>query len=292
MIKKEEILDLSRQLGLFPTTIEKDYVLGWILAGIVNHSAIAKDWVFKGGTCLKKCYFGNYRFSEDLDFTLLKSNQVNVDFLEAVFDQIGEWVYAESGIHLDAFRFEIYRNKSEGLSVQGRFKFQGPLRQKTNFPTIKLDLTSDEIVVLPPEIRPILHDYSDGPIDTSGILCYPKDEVFSEKLRALMQRSRPRDLYDVVHLFQKQKLDLATVKEVATQKFQFKKLPYPTFQEFQSHPYYPSLVSDWKRMIGHQVATLEPPDRYLDEISQVFKWLGSRIVEQDVAQSEITKAGS
>jgi Nucleotidyl transferase AbiEii toxin, Type IV TA system len=50
--------------------VEKDYVLGWILAGIYGHEELAESWVFKGGTCLKKCYFETYRFSEDLDFTL------------------------------------------------------------------------------------------------------------------------------------------------------------------------------------------------------------------------------
>jgi predicted nucleotidyltransferase component of viral defense system len=50
--------------------VEKDYVLGWILAGMYGHEELAESWVFKGGTCLKKCYFETYRFSEDLDFTL------------------------------------------------------------------------------------------------------------------------------------------------------------------------------------------------------------------------------
>jgi predicted nucleotidyltransferase component of viral defense system len=50
--------------------VEKDYVLGWLLAGIGEHPATRDTWVFKGGTCLKKCFFETYRFSEDLDFTL------------------------------------------------------------------------------------------------------------------------------------------------------------------------------------------------------------------------------
>lgn len=54
MITRQEIMDSSREFGLSPNVIEKDYVLGWILDGISNHSKISGDWVFKGGTCLKK----------------------------------------------------------------------------------------------------------------------------------------------------------------------------------------------------------------------------------------------
>lgn len=70
MIDRREILESASSLGLLPNVVEKDYVLGWLLAGINAHPALADAWVFKGGTCLKKCYFETYRFSEDLDFTL------------------------------------------------------------------------------------------------------------------------------------------------------------------------------------------------------------------------------
>ena len=70
MIDKREILATSRQTSLTPHVVEKDYVLGWMLAGICGHEDLAENWIFKGGTCLKKCFFETYRFSEDLDFTL------------------------------------------------------------------------------------------------------------------------------------------------------------------------------------------------------------------------------
>ena len=69
MIDKREILEAASSYSLQPSIVEKDYVLGWILAGIYAHEELAESWIFKGGTCLKKCYFETYRFSEDLDFT-------------------------------------------------------------------------------------------------------------------------------------------------------------------------------------------------------------------------------
>ena len=73
MIDRFEIMELSREVGLRPDAVEKDYVLGWVLVAIFNHPKLQDDWIFKGGTCLKKCYFETYRFSEDLDFTLRNS---------------------------------------------------------------------------------------------------------------------------------------------------------------------------------------------------------------------------
>lgn len=57
MIGKRELLDIAAAAGLNPHVIEKDYALGWALAGIFAHPDIRENWIFKGGTCLKKCYF-------------------------------------------------------------------------------------------------------------------------------------------------------------------------------------------------------------------------------------------
>lgn len=65
MIARAEILRLADTLGLEARVIEKDYVLGWVLHGIGRDPVISRKWIFKGGTCLKKCYFETYRFSED-----------------------------------------------------------------------------------------------------------------------------------------------------------------------------------------------------------------------------------
>ncbi len=68
MIKPGEIQIKARTEGVRDQQIEKDYVLSWILQGIAMHKALSKAIVFKGGTVLKKAYFEDYRFSEDLDF--------------------------------------------------------------------------------------------------------------------------------------------------------------------------------------------------------------------------------
>jgi predicted nucleotidyltransferase component of viral defense system len=51
--------------------LERDYCLAWFLAGL-SQSKLRDLLIFKGGTALKRCHFGDYRFSEDLDFTLAR----------------------------------------------------------------------------------------------------------------------------------------------------------------------------------------------------------------------------
>ena len=50
MISKNEILTRATETNLSPHVVEKDYVLGWLLAGINQHAALRTSWVFKGGT--------------------------------------------------------------------------------------------------------------------------------------------------------------------------------------------------------------------------------------------------
>jgi predicted nucleotidyltransferase component of viral defense system len=81
-------MDIATASELNPHVVEKDYVLGWILWGIYGKESLSNNWVFKGGTCLKKCFFETYRFSEDLDFTLRDLQQTILDLEISKFDAI------------------------------------------------------------------------------------------------------------------------------------------------------------------------------------------------------------
>ena len=152
MIDKRQILDAATALGLTPHVVEKDYVLGWLLWGVANHEAIADTWTFKGGTCLKKCFFETYRFSEDLDFTLADDIHLDEDFLRRVFADIADAVYDRTGIEVptNTQRFDLYRNPRGKLSCQARIAYRGPVSPRgSNMPRVKFDLTADELLVLP-----------------------------------------------------------------------------------------------------------------------------------------------
>ena len=142
MISKEEFKSVADETGLSPNVVEKDYVLGWLLAAINANKTLAPVWVFKGGTCLKKCYFETYRFSEDLDFTLTDDSHLDEEFLLGQFEQISEWIYEQSGIIIPADRqiFDIYDNPRGGRSCEGKVYYESYfVPGKKHIPKIKCD---------------------------------------------------------------------------------------------------------------------------------------------------------
>ena len=276
MIDRRELLVTAANLGLLPNVVEKDYVLGWLLAGIFNHPALADKWVFKGGTCLKKCYFETYRFSEDLDFTLTDESHLNVDFLVGTFREVSAWVYEQTGIELppDKVYFEVFRNRRDRPAGQGRISYRGPIAPSSgDLPRIKLDLTTDEILVLPPVDRPVSHPYTDAPEGAIMARCYSYEEVFAEKVRALAERARPRDLYDVVNLFRHDEFHPAStvIHETLAKKCAFKGIPFPTMATLA--PLHEELVADWAVMLTHQLPSLPPVEAFWSELPALFAWI-------------------
>src|SRR5438876_4139209 len=131
MIDRREILEAASSFSLLPNVVEKDYVLGWILAGINANEELAEGWVFKGGTCLKRCFFETYRFSEDLDFTIRATGHINEAFLRSAFATVATWVYDNCGVEIppDTISFEIYVNPRGKQVVQGKIGYRGPLQR-------------------------------------------------------------------------------------------------------------------------------------------------------------------
>jgi len=282
MIDRQEILEFAGEVGLDPNVVEKDYVLGWMLAGISQHAHTRDSWLFKGGTCLKKCYFETYRFSEDLDFTLLDGAHLDERFLRALFTEIAQWIYDESGIELpDASRtFDVYRNPRGKTSAQGRAGYRGPMRRQGDLPRIRLDLTDDERVVRGGERRPVHHPYSDKPEAGIQVMAYCFEEVFAEKFRALAERERPRDLYDVIHLHRHDTgADRAAVLEILTQKCEFKGIAVPTLDSLQNSAHHAALRADWEQMLAHQLPQLPPFEAFWSELPAVFDWLRQEPIE-------------
>ena len=126
-------------------------------------------------------------------------------------------------------------------------------------PRIKLDLTAKECVVLPPIPSQVFHPYSDAPDGGITIRSYAYEEVFGEKIRALAERTRPRDLYDVINLFRnaESRPDAGVFRDVLLQKCKFKGIDFPSLDQLESHR--PSLENGWTQMLAHQLPSLPRP---------------------------------
>jgi predicted nucleotidyltransferase component of viral defense system len=275
-----DIRERAGEWGLSPDVVEKDYVLGWLLAGIGADPVLGRTFVFKGGTCLKKCYFETYRFSEDLDFTLLEGAPSDPESLAAAFTRVAERIQSMAGLDLppDQFRFEVYQNPRRRPSIEGRLYYRGPLpRAAGNLPRIKLDLTADEILVRPSVLRPVWHPYPDaGSMGHARVRSYSYDELFGEKLRALLERSRPRDLYDIVNMFwyEPERPDASAVVEAFRAKCQFKGIEAPLTPEGLLPPEHRvDLEADWAPMLSHQLPVLPALGQFVTALADVARWL-------------------
>jgi len=276
MIGRAELLDMASRVSLSPHVVEKDYVLGWVLAGLACQEEVADFWVFKGGTCLKKCLFETYRFSEDLDFTLLDAAHLDEGFLRKILASLGRWIYDETGIEFpEAMQsIELYRNPRGKLVCQGKLSYRGPISPTgKNLPRIKIDLSADECVVEEPQRMPVLHPYSDMPREGIRVLAYSYAELFGEKVRALGERTRPRDLYDVIHLYRQhaRRPSPERLLEILRQKCRCKDVSVPTFEGVMLSR--AALEASWESMLGHQLPSLLPLDAFLEELPSFFGWL-------------------
>ncbi len=290
MIPSREIANLAGEWQLAHHVVEKDYVLGWLLAGIAQHQH-TRPWAFKGGTCLRKCWFETYRFSEDLDFTVAEGD-LDIDHLMTVFTEIAEWLDNECGLRLivDDKAFRQRTNKRGQPTIEGRLAYIGPLGSPTP-PKVKLDLTADEVLVRDLEQRPVLHPFSDAPGRSNtavlaDVVCYSLPELLGEKIRALAERCRPRDLYDVVHTHRHPGLigRVPDVVAVLEAKCAHAAIETPTLESIQATPFRSEIETEWANMLGHQLPFLPQFEDFWSQLDDVFTWLEGALPAAPLAE--------
>ena len=201
MISASELFKQAHRLGVGDRVIEKDYVLSWLLIAIAE-SELRNKLVFKGGTALKKCYFPDYRFSEDLDFTLC-SDLPHDDLIES-FKALFPWLGGRVNLTLTLRSAELSVFESSTLLIN----YVGPLKASLGSRHLKIDVTRGELLLYPLAERLVQASYSDFPLDVT-LPTYSLEEVLIEKLCALIGRTEPRDLYDVYLLFQWGDVDIS-----------------------------------------------------------------------------------
>lgn len=154
---------------------------------------------FKGGTVLKKIYIEDYRYSEDLDFTLLQETLSNEELL-GDFEKIFEFIKEETNISLQ----QIEDTEHESGSINFYIGYAGPLGGTNKL--VKIDITRKEKLEFEPVMKPAFFHYSD--LAALQVLSYTLEEVLIQKMCALMGRTQPRDLYDLWYLLEYEKMDI------------------------------------------------------------------------------------
>lgn len=195
MIKPGEIQKKAREVAVRDQQIEKDYILSWILQGIAQHVNLSEVIVFKGGTVLKKAWFKDYRFSEDLDFTLLDDSITNEQIF-SWFAEVFEYIKEEANIPLEI----IDDNEHEDGGINFYINYVGPLGGYGQNKRVKVDISRSELLVFEPVLKNLHLAYSDQ--EEHQLLCYSLEEVLVEKMRSVIQRMQARDYYDIWYLLE------------------------------------------------------------------------------------------
>ncbi len=199
MLNKEELIKLKPSLGFNLGQAEKDYLQHLFLLFLSRH--LKNELVFKGGTALQKAY-GLNRFSEDLDFTL--NTDTNI---EEIIEKI------KKDIENFGFKTE-YKALSSKISKCYKLRIKGPLYDGTerSIAGLRIEISLRRDLFLKSDTREVIPVYQD--LQPYIILIMNAEEILAEKIRAVFQREKARDIYDIWFLLKKGiKIDYSLVKK-------------------------------------------------------------------------------
>jgi predicted nucleotidyltransferase component of viral defense system len=277
MITTVELKKAAAAEGIPFHSTEKDYVLGWVLWGIANHPTLSKEFVFKGGTALRKCYFAHYRFSEDLDFTI-RGAALDKRKLEEHLKVCADSIARASGLEMSLDDLRQIRDEEGEEALKGKLLYVGPSKQVTTKPAIKLDLTYYEQVLETPMQRKIIQRYSDA--EEASIHVYSLEEIAAEKMRSMLQQirrvARPRDWYDVWYLLTVADVDWPRTKELFRRKCAFKGVLFERAEDFFEKTLIEKVAGAWDRSLAHQLKDVPPFEEVRRELRLLLERLNSK----------------
>ena len=189
---------LADRSGSGRVAVEKDFVISVILmliSKLPEFSRYSDKMVFRGGTCIKKVFFPKEtRFSEDLDFANLTPEESS-SFLQEVNHLIGR--------NLGVTTFERSETEYKNESGLDFILYYTSLLQQRNHITFNLSTASpiEQVKRMKVDVSPFFRK-------SPNVLCMTLKEIVSEKMRALLQRKKPRDVFDVWFLIHEKGIKL------------------------------------------------------------------------------------
>lgn len=256
-----------RRLGLPWEALERGYLLSWVLAGIAQADALRDTLVFKGGTALKKCYFGDYRFSEDLDFSAVDPAPIGAAMDAAIKKACHDAVkllapYAPVEILCERHVERApHPTGQEAFDIRARFPWHRQPHTK-----VMVEIAPDEKLLKPYGRRPVLHDYGE-PLEAQ-VLVYSLEEIVAEKLRAVLQhlraleergwvRSRARDYYDLWRILgYGDHLDISGFEGFLRDKCAIRGVSFAGPKDFFPETLLSQVEKTWERWLGPLVPDL------------------------------------
>jgi len=269
----------ARRCAIPYETILKDYAIGHVLSAIASEPSLASTLVMKGGTALKKLYFGDYRFSEDLDFSGIAAPKgaALARALRSAGSRAQDRMSATGPFSVVVERVAHRQDHPSGQEDMV-FRVQFPW-QRQPLCTVKIEVTADEPVLLPTVVRTILHAYDE---ELPGeIRSYQLEEIVAEKLRAVLQsearrlirswvRPRCRDYYDLWRILgaHEHTLDLDAVRRILPAKCALRGVSFTSAADFFPSGIVAVVTDAWEGDLGGVVAELPPVKTVFDELRE------------------------
>jgi hypothetical protein len=261
--------------------IEKDYALSYVLAGIASQPGISDTLILKGGTALKKFYFGNYRFSEDLDFSAIDAPKGD-ELEEAVRQAVNHAVELLNAYGPFAVQVERYVERDPHPGGQEAFivRVQFPWQRNPHC-RLKLEITHDEPVLLTPDTRPLIHGYEEEL--AVQLRCYRLEEIVVEKMRSLLQthrkllrrgwnRPRARDYYDLWRVLRAYGDVLVPnqLTDLLGKKCEHRKVSFTSIEDFFAAELLSEARNHWETSLRPFVSDLPPSNVVLGELKSML----------------------
>jgi len=274
VISLDELKRRAAEAHVTLETTEIDYVLAWVIWGFFQNELLKDNFVFKGGTALRKIYFPNYteyRYSEDLDFTA--KTELPEDDLREAIDSSCALAREASNIDLRLGRLRSYEF-SISKAYKGRLYFIGP-RKPPSPRRLNLDIDCSEEIVLSPNLLSPEHPYSDADDCSVLVPTYPLEEILAEKLRALItpERVRVRHFFDVWYILFRpaEKLDTEEAKQIFHRKCAHKDIKFKGVYDFFEPERLDKYERDWEVSLKRLMPGVPPFQRVLNELQPVLQ---------------------
>jgi predicted nucleotidyltransferase component of viral defense system len=201
VITKDEIEAKASEFGLHAANIERDYVFGWLLAGIYSANSLKDVLILKGGNCFRKAFFPHTRFSNDLDFS--STTVIQEANFTSELNSICDFVQEQTGVIFENQRNwvrEKANSDKERRILEARLYFKDFYgNPHTTTISVHLDVTEYDRIFLPVQDRFLIHPYSDNNQCSATLRCHKLEELLAAKLKCLLQRRHSFDLYDYVY---------------------------------------------------------------------------------------------
>jgi predicted nucleotidyltransferase component of viral defense system len=271
---------LAREKTVRLDILEKDYALGYLLVALADTPGFGDQIVLKGGTALRKLYYPGYRFSEDLDYSTVRLGPLaeGAHTMGIATQRMTE-LLQERGPFAVQFEPLTLRlpHPSDQLAYLVRVQFpyhRQPLCR------LKVEITTDEPILLPLEYRPVLHEF-DEPL-AANVSVYDLKETVAEKLRALLQvreklvergwgASRVcRDYYDLWCVLQREGQMNGQIPDLLTQKCIVRHVIFDAPQDLLSQDLLNVARSEWQQQLLPFVPGAPQVERVLADIQEMI----------------------